>query len=123
MKRKLFLIVIILTIFSSGLFAESKTIFEKSRGLSYLRFYENQERYFIYAEELKDVGQKTIIHVRGYDKQKLSDVVIALIDDNGMNGNFLNNIKELDSITFDKKETEFSETSPKIVVHYYYFVE
>lgn len=123
MKRAVSLIVIFLTICCCELFAESKTIFEKSRGLSYLRFYENQERYFIYAEELKDVGQKTIIHVRGYDKQKLSDVVIALINDNGMNGNFLNNLEKLDYVTFDKKETEFSESSPKIVVHYYYFVE
>lgn len=123
MKRAVSLIVIFLTICCCELFAESKTIYEKSRGLSCLRFYENESVYYIYAEELKEYGQRTIILIRSLDKQKLSDVVVSLLDNEGIKGNFLNNLQKLDYVTFEKKETKFSKTQPEINIYYYYYME
>lgn len=121
MKR--FILVLILLLSVSGLFGENKTIYENTRGLSYLHFYEDENGcYFIYAEELKDTECFNIINIMSYDKQKLSDIVVYFLDHKGMKRNFLNNLEEL-GMTPDSKETVFYNSYPKIKIFYSYFVE
>ena len=124
MKR--FLIILLLVLSASGLFAESKILFQKERGLSYLYLYEvstEENHYFyIYAKELKDVGIYNVIKIRSYDKQKLRDVIEYFLEHDGLQQKFLENIEELDYITLVKKETEFTDNS-KMKVNYNFFVE
>ena len=125
MKR--FILVLILALSASGLFAERKTLYEKTRGLSSLYFYEytteNNHYFMIYAKELNTVGSTNIIKIRSYNKQKLSDVIQYFLEHDGLTMKFLENINELDYVTLVKKETEFFDESPKIRINYTFFVE
>lgn len=123
MKR--FILVLILALSVSGLFAERKTLYKNTRGLSSLYLYEittEEDHYFlIYAEELKDVGNYNKIKIKSYDKQKLSDIILFFLDNGGLQRKFEDNINKLNLELVDKN-TEFMNAS-KIITHYNYFVE
>ena len=120
MKRFLFILFLLFATFEIA--AEPKIIHENYRGLSELRFYETENGYYIYAEELHEVDCYNIIYITG-DKQKLSDIITYFLDHNGMKRNFINNLQELDNVKLISKETKFFDITPTIRIYYNYHAE
>ena len=82
MKRKLFLIVIILTI-CSALFAEDKTLFTKETDYSSLKLHFYEDHFYIQAIERapeQDIVESFVILCN--DEDKINDLLFHLLDHN-----------------------------------------
>lgn len=129
MKKIILALSLILS--ACGLCAESKILYENKRGLSYLYLYEftTEETiyYKIYASELATTDSENILEIRCYDKQKISDVLEYLLNNDGMKGLFLSNMNNLElkynNIILKDKTTDYYDTFPKIRTTYTFFVE